>query len=371
MDGICHVRRPGERRRPAQRRLKKQGGAIVASASKPAHHSPVGQRAGGAYQVADFDVLVPLEGIAPISSAVDQRLKLHRLWREPDREAALERLAPRIKAIASTSHLVKVDAALMSRFPQLQIVASFGVGYDHIDAAWAGRHGIIVTHTPGVLDDEVADLAMALTIAIVRKLPQAERYLREGRWRAAPYPLTASLRGRTMGILGLGRIGKAIAQRAVAFGLGVVYHGRAPQAGAPYLYHPTLEGMARACDILMVCAPGGAQTRHIVDGAVLDALGPDGVLVNVARGSLVDEAALIAALQEARILGAGLDVFQNEPNVPAELLALDNVVLTPHVGSASHHTRQAMADLMIANLESWRDGKGPLTPVPETPWRAG
>ncbi len=319
--------------------------------------------------MAEFDVLIPLEGMARIGGEVEKRMNLHRLWLESDPQAAIKRLAPRIKAIAATSHHVAIDAALMSRLPNLQIVASFGVGYDHVDAAWAGRHGIIVTHTPGVLDDEVADIAMALTIATIRKLPQAERYLREGRWREGAYPLTASMRGRTMGILGLGRIGKAIARRAAAFGLDIVYHGRAPQPGAPYLYHPTLEGMARACDILMIAAPGGAQTRHIVDRAIIDALGPDGVIINVARGSLVDQAALIGALEEGRILGAGLDVFDNEPNVPPALLALDNVVLLPHVGSASRHTRQAMGDLMIANLDSWRDGKGPLTPVPETPWR--
>jgi lactate dehydrogenase-like 2-hydroxyacid dehydrogenase len=322
-------------------------------------------------QVAEFDVLVPIEGMARIGGDIEKRMNLHRLWLAPDREAALERLAPSIKAIAATSHQAIVDAALMSRLPNLQIVASIGVGYDHIDALWAAEHGIIVTHTPGVLDDEVADVAMALTLATIRKLPQAERYLREGRWRAAPYPLTASLRGRTMGVLGLGRIGKAIARRAAAFGLDVVYHGRAQQPGAPYLYYPTLEGMARACDILMIAAPGGAGTRRIVDRRIIDAVGPEGIIVNVARGSLIDEAALIAALDEGRILGAGLDVFENEPNVPPALLALDNAVLLPHVGSASRHTRQAMADLMIDNLNSWLDGKGPLTPVPETPWRGG
>lgn len=319
--------------------------------------------------MAEFDVLVPVEGIAKIGGEIERRVSLHRLWREPDREEALARLAPKIKGIFATSHHAIVDSALMRRLPNLQIVASFGVGYDHIDAAWAGEHGIIVTHTPGVLDDEVADVAMALTLATVRELPQAERYLREGRWPSGTYRLTASLRGRTMGILGLGRIGKAIARRAAAFGLDVVYHGRAQQVGAPYLYYPTLIGMAKACDILMVAAPGGAGTRHIVDRAIIEAVGPEGILVNVSRGSLVDEAALISALKEGKLLGAGLDVFENEPNVPPALLALDNAVLLPHVGSASVHTRQAMADLMIDNLIAWLDGKGPLTPVPETPWK--
>jgi lactate dehydrogenase-like 2-hydroxyacid dehydrogenase len=320
-------------------------------------------------KVAEFDVLVPVEGIAKISGDIESRVNLHRLWQAPDREAALARLAPNIKAVIATSHLAVVDAALIRRLPNLQIVASFGVGYDHIDAAFAGERGVIVTHTPGVLDDEVADIAMALTIATVRELPQAERYLREGRWRAGTYPLTASLRGRTMGIVGLGRIGKAIARRAAAFGLDVVYRGRHQQVAAPFLYYPTLIGMAKACDILMVAAPGGAGTRHIVNREIIEAVGPAGIIVNVSRGSLIDEAALIDALKERRLLGAGLDVFEHEPEVPEALLALDNAVLLPHVGSASVHTRQAMADLMIDNLKSWLDGKGPLTPVPETPWK--
>jgi lactate dehydrogenase-like 2-hydroxyacid dehydrogenase len=172
-----------------------------------------------------------------------------------------------------------------------------------------------------------------------------------------------------MGILGLGRIGRQIASRAAAFGLNVIYHGRRSQDDAPYLYYPTLASMAEACDILVVAAPGGPGTRHIIDARVLAALGSNGVLVNVARGSLVDEAALIAALQGGVILAAGLDVYDSEPNVAHALLGLDNVVLLPHVGSATGHTRKAMADLVVANLVSWMEGKGPLTPTPETPWR--
>jgi lactate dehydrogenase-like 2-hydroxyacid dehydrogenase len=321
-----------------------------------------------AHEIADFDVLMPIEGMGDIAGGIEKRMRLHRLWREADPEAALRRLAPKIRGVAAGSHQATVDAALMRRLPNLQIVASFGVGYDHVDAKWAGEHGIIVTHTPGVLDEEVADTAFGLMLATVRQLPQAERYLREGRWPSGPFPLTASLRGRILGILGLGRIGKVIARRAVAFGLDVVYHGRKPQEGAPYLYYPTLIGMARACRILMVVAPGGAQTKNIVTREILEALGPDGVLINISRGSLVDEDALIEALAKRKILAAGLDVFAEEPNVPAALVALDNAVLLPHVGSASRHTRQAMADLVVANLYSWIDGEGPLTPVPETPW---
>src|ERR1700722_1880339 len=320
--------------------------------------------------IADFDVLMPVLGIGNVAGGIERRMRLHRLWLEPDRETALGRIAPGIKAIAATGHLAVVDAALMRRLPKLEIVASFGVGYDHVDAKWAGEHGIIVTNTPGVLDEEVADTAFGLLLATVRELPQAERYLREGRWLQSPFPLTASLRGRTMGVLGLGRIGKAIARRALAFGLEVVYHGRKPQEGAPYLYYPTLIGMARGFDIMMVVAPGGADTKNIVNRDILEALGPEGVLINISRGSLVDEEALIEALATHKILAAGLDVFANEPNVPAGFLALDNAVLLPHVGSASRHTRHAMADLVVANLYSWIDGKGPLTPVPETPWKS-
>jgi lactate dehydrogenase-like 2-hydroxyacid dehydrogenase len=316
----------------------------------------------------DFEVLMLSEGMKEIGEKIESRAVLHRLWREPDAEAALARIAPNIRAIAGTWHAPKIDASLMSKLPRLEIVSSFGVGYDHVDAAWAGAHGVVVTHTRGVLDAETADTAMALTLMAVRRYPAAERYLRAGSWPKAPFPLSASLRGRTMGILGLGRIGKEIAKRARAFGVDVVYHGRKPQDDVPYLYYPSLPSMAEACDILLIAAPGGATTRKIVDREILEALGPDGVLVNIARGSLVDEAALIEALASGKILAAGLDVFENEPQVPEALLKLDNAVLLPHVGSASGPTRLAMANLVVDNLFSWMDGKGPLTPVPETPW---
>jgi lactate dehydrogenase-like 2-hydroxyacid dehydrogenase len=308
------------------------------------------------------------EGMKEIGERIETRATVHRLWSEPDPDAALARIAPNIRAIAGTWHAPKIDANLMSRLPHLEIVSSFGVGYDHVDAAWAAKNGVLVTHTPGVLDAETADTAMALTLMAVRRYPQAERYLKAGRWPSAPFPLTASLRGRTMGILGLGRIGKEIAKRARAFGVDVVYHGRKPQDDAPYLYYPSLLSMATACDILMISAPGGAGTRHIVDREILRALGPNGVLVNIARGTLVDEAALIEALATGEILAAGLDVFEKEPQVPEALMKLDNAVLLPHVGSASVPTRLAMANLVVDNLFSWMDGKGPMTPVPETPW---
>jgi lactate dehydrogenase-like 2-hydroxyacid dehydrogenase len=319
--------------------------------------------------MASFEALMLLPGMAEIAERLERRVTLHKLWQAADREATLAAVAPNVRAVVSTWATARVDADLMRRLPKLEIVVGFGVGYDHIDAAWAGQHGVVVTHTPGVLDDDVADIAIALTLAATRRLPQAERHLREGRWPSGAFPLTASLHGRVMGIVGLGRIGKAIARRAEAFGLRIAYHGRHKQDGVAYPYYPTALALAEACDILMVAAPGGPQTRHLVDARVLAALGRDGVLVNIARGSLVDEAALIAALSDGVILAAGLDVYEREPSVPAELIALDNAVLLPHVGSATGHSRTAMANLVVDNLLSWVDGKGPLTPTPETPWR--
>ncbi|HZZ62318.1 MAG TPA: 2-hydroxyacid dehydrogenase [Roseiarcus sp.] len=316
-----------------------------------------------------LDVLMPDAGLGLLADLVSEKLPLRRLWLETDPEAWLAEWGPRIRAVASTGHQFPIDARFMRRFPALEIVASFGVGYDHVDARSAAERGIIVTHTPGVLDDEVADTAIALAIMALRRLPQAERHLRAGDWPKGSFPLTASLRGRTMGILGLGRIGKVIARRAKGFGLEVVYHGRRAQTGFPYRFHASLIDMAKACDILMITAPGGPETHHIVNEEVLRALGPRGLLVNVARGTLVDERALIEALTAGTILAAGLDVYENEPHVPAELLALDNVVLLPHVGSASVETRRAMAECVVANLVAWSEGGPPLTPAPETPWR--
>jgi lactate dehydrogenase-like 2-hydroxyacid dehydrogenase len=314
-----------------------------------------------------LDVLMPVEGMGLIDELISAKLPLHRLWLEPNPDLWLAEWAPRVRAIALGGHL-RADEAYMRRYPSLEIISSFGVGYDHIDAKAASRCGVIVTNTPGVLDDEVADTALGLMLMAVRQLPQAERYLRAGLWLNGAFPLTPSLRGRTVGIIGLGRIGKAIATRITGFGLEVVYHGRNPQAGVAYRYYPSLVDMAKAADILIVVAPGGPSTRHIVNAEVLEALGPNGVLINIARGSLVDETALIEALRSGKILAAGLDVYENEPNVPAELIALPNAVLLPHVGSASVKTRRAMAECVVGNLFAWADGKPPLTPVPETPW---
>jgi lactate dehydrogenase-like 2-hydroxyacid dehydrogenase len=316
------------------------------------------------------DVLMPAKGMDLIEEQLSARLPLHRLWLEPNPDLWLAEWGPRIRAIAMTGGHAPLDEAYMRQFPKLEIISSFGVGYDNIDAKAAARLGILVTNTPGVLDDEVADTTLGLMIMTVRQLPQAERYLRAGQWTVkGAYPLSPSLRGRTVGILGLGRIGKAIATRITAFGLDVVYHGRHAQADVPYRYYSSLVDMAKAVDILIVVAPGGPGTRHIINADVLEALGPDGVLINVARGTLVDEKALIEALRNKTILAAGLDVFEKEPSVPQELIALENAVLLPHVGSASIKTRQAMAECVVSNLFAWADGEPPLTPVPETPWQ--
>jgi lactate dehydrogenase-like 2-hydroxyacid dehydrogenase len=313
---------------------------------------------------------MPAKGMPLIEDEISARLPLHRLWLEPDPNLWLAEWAPRIRAIAMTGGHAPVDEAYLRQYPKLEIISSFGVGYDNIDAKAAARLGITVTNTPGVLDDEVADTTLGLMIMTVRQLPQSERYLRAGQWSAkGAYPLSPSLRGRTVGILGLGRIGKAIATRVNAFGLEVVYHGRRAQTDVPYRYYASLVDMAKSVDILIVVAPGGPGTRHIINSEVLEALGPDGVLINVARGSLVDERALIEALRNKTILAAGLDVFDNEPSVPQELIALENAVLLPHVGSASVKTRQAMAECVVSNLFAWADRKPPLTPVPETPWQ--
>jgi lactate dehydrogenase-like 2-hydroxyacid dehydrogenase len=314
------------------------------------------------------DVLLVGPSKPLLAKGLEPNFTVHRLLEADDREALLNRIAGRVRALAVTYMSQKIDAEFMGRFPKLELVSSFGVGYDHIDAKWAGGHGIIVTNTPDVLNEEVADTTLGLILCTVREFPQADRYVRAGKWEHGHYPLSpASLRDRTVGIAGMGRIGQAIARRLEAFRVPIVYHSRRPQAGVPYKHYPSLVGMAREVDILVIIVPGGAETRNMINAEVLEALGPAGILINVARGSVVDEPALIAALRDKKIFAAGLDVFVNEPHVPQELIDMDNVVLLPHLGSASVYTRNAMDKLVLDNLLSWAAGKGPLTPVPETP----
>ena len=270
-------------------------------------------------------------------------------------------LAAGIRAIVTRSNL-EVPEALVERLPALELIATVGVGYDLIPRALAARRGIVVANTPDVLNATVAELCIGTLLALLRRLPQADRYVRDGRWKTANFPLATSLAGKHVGIVGMGRIGKEIARRLEMFGVALAYHGRTDQ-GLAWRYEADLAALARDSDILILVAPGGAETRHLVDARVLEALGPTGYLVNVARGSLVDEGALLAALQANAIAGAALDVFDGEPDIDPRFFALDNAMLTPHLGSATHETRAAMAQLMLDNVRAYfRSGRA-LTPV--------
>lgn len=284
---------------------------------------------------------------------------VHRADTEAWRQAA-----PRLRAIAATGES-RVTAQLMRQLPALEAIAVMGVGYDGIDVAAARARGIAVTHTPGVLNDYVADLALALMLAWAHQVPRADRFVRAGHWAAGPLPLGRKVSGARLGLVGMGQIGQAIAHRAAAFGMRIAYTARSARPGLPYRYLPDAVQLAAQSDYLLVITPGGAGTRGLIDASVLAALGPQGCLVNVARGSVVDEAALIEALQAGAIAGAALDVFEHEPQVPEALRAMDNVVLTPHIGSACLQVRQAMANLTLANLQAHFAGQPLPTLVPE------
>jgi lactate dehydrogenase-like 2-hydroxyacid dehydrogenase len=307
------------------------------------------------------EILMPRPVLASVDEALARDFTVHRLWEAEDREAFLKEVGPRIRGIA-TFH--GCDAALMRACPKLEIVSSFGVGYDNVDTGHARAHGIRVCNTPGVLDDAVAELAFGLMISLCRRIPQTDAYVRQGRWaREGNYRFTQELTGGVVGVLGLGRIGKAFALRAQAFKMRVVYHGRSEQAYVPYLYYADLEAMARDVDWLVSIAPGGEATRGIISRRVLEALGPEGCLVNIGRGSAVDEPAMVEMLRSGALGGAALDVFADEPQVPEALLALDNVVLSPHQGSATHKTRWAMGDLVVRNLKAHFAGEPLISPV--------
>ena len=309
------------------------------------------------------EVLVVAKLWPPMMESLHAAFTVHDRINQTD-PAAFARAAPRIRAIAASGES-RVTRELLAQLPALEIISVFGVGYDGIDVAAARERGIHVTHTPNVLNDEVADLAIGLMLAVARRIPQADRYVRDGKWSAGPAPLARKVSGARLGIVGLGRIGNAIAKRAAAFDMSIAYTARSAKAESPYRYLPSAEALAAEVDFLVLITPGGAGTRKLVDAKVLAALGPQGYLVNVARGSVVDEKALVDALRNGRIAGAGLDVFEDEPNVPAALLALDNVVLTPHIGSATWQTRRAMADLSFGNLQAHFAGQPLLSPVPK------
>lgn len=263
----------------------------------------------------------------------------------------------------------RFPAALIERLPKLEVIGSFGVGYDGVDVKAAAAAGVVVTNTPDVLNDEVADTAIALLLNTIRQFYFAERYLRDGRWeKEGAFPLSPlSLKGRKIGFHGLGRIGMEIANRLLPFKVELAYHTRRPRTDVDFVYHDTLTGLAEAVDVLISIVPSTPETKDAINAEVLSALGQNGVLINVGRGSTVDEPALIAALQAGTIAAAGLDVFADEPRVPQALIDLPNVSLLPHVASASVPTRDAMADLVADNIVSWFDTGRPLTPVPETP----
>lgn len=286
--------------------------------------------------------------------------------RLPEDVAALDPSdAARVRAVV-TSGRVGVSTELMAALPNLELVSNFGVGYDTTDVAQAAARGIRVTNTPDVLTDCVADTALGLMLDVFRRFGASERFLRDGRWESGGFPLTRRFSGSTVGVLGLGRIGQAIARRAAAFDATILYTTRRPVDDVPWEHVASAVELARRSDVLVVAVPGGRATEHLVDAEVIRALGSDGFLVNIARGTVVDEEALIAALEAGEIAGAGLDVYADEPHVPARLIR-DDVTLLPHVGSGTHETRQDMRDLALANLRAHLAEQPLLTPVPETP----
>ncbi len=289
--------------------------------------------------------------------------RLIHLWQAVDPEAVVENEGGEVRAVV-TSGERGLSAALIERLPRLEMVACFGVGYDGIDVEACRKHGIRVSNTPDVLSRDVADLGMGLMLATLRRMVEADRYVRNGSWRRhGPMALGTCLAGKKLGILGLGRIGMELAKRAAAAEMVLGYHNRAARDGVDLRYFPTLVELAGWADVLAVACPGGAATRHLVNAEVLQALGPEGWLINIARGSVVDEAALVATLEAGGIKGAGLDVFADEPNVPERLLVMDNVVLQPHQASATEETRDAMAGLVVANLRAHFAGEPLPTPV--------
>jgi lactate dehydrogenase-like 2-hydroxyacid dehydrogenase len=315
-----------------------------------------------------IDLLIYGPGKPIVDNGFSDQFVLHSFETKADLERLTPAVAAKIRGIAVTYNTARGDKTTLSLFPKLEIVSTFGVGYDHIDAAYAQERNIVVTNTPDVLTEEVADIAMGLLIATLRDFIRADRYVRSGLWTKQQFPLSVgSLRDRKVGMVGMGRIGQAIGRRLEASRVPVVYHSRNPAADVSYKHYPDLLEMAEAVDTLVVIVPGGPATAKMVNAEVMKALGPRGVIINVARGSVIDEPALIAALKSGTIQAAGLDVFEKEPNVPDELKAMQNVVLLPHIGSASVVTRNAMDQLVVDNLKAWFAGKPPLTPVPETP----
>lgn len=318
----------------------------------------------------DLPLVLLTDPLPPVAGALAEFAEVVNLWETPDPAAlAAQHKAP-IRVIAAGPK-GRVDRALIDALPALEFIAKFGAGYELVDTSAARERGVIVANTPGVMAPEVADFAIGLLLGLLRDIPGAQAFLRSGQWvPGSHFRLTPSLRGRTVGILGLGRIGLEIARRLEGFDVPVAYCNRSQRSDVSYDYYPTPVELAGAADILIIAAPGGEETRGLVDAATLAALGANGVVVNVGRGTVIDQDALIVALESGTILGAALDSFVGEPAVPERLLAAPNVLLTPHVGSGSVDTIMKMCGLMVQNIRGWLDGTGPLTPVAETPWTA-
>ena len=311
------------------------------------------------------DLLVVSRAMTPLMRQIlEPHFTIHALFEQPDREAWLNAHGAKIDMVLTDGHW-GLRPEVGRHLPNLRMVSCFGVGYDNIDATALAARGIVVTHTPDVLNAEVANTAILLWLATARRLVRDDRFVREGRWKDGSAPLTHSVDGRRVGILGLGRIGLELARRLAVFDGEIAYHSRNERTDVPYRYYPRLVDMAQDVDVLFCMTPGGEATRHLVNGDVIDALGPDGILINVARGSVVDEAALVAALQDGRLGGAGLDVFEAEPQVPETLFGMENVTLLPHVGSATVETRRAMGDLACRNLVLFLTEGRVVSPVPE------
>jgi hydroxypyruvate reductase len=308
------------------------------------------------------DIIITAKGHAATMATLQAEFSAHNLFEASERNSFFEKCASKVRGLATFGPMA-VDGKIMDALPKLEIIANFGVGVDAINLDDAKKRKIIVTNTPDVLNECVADTAIALVLNTLRKLPQSEKHLRAGNWASrGPYPLTTSLGGKVLGVLGLGRIGEAVAKRAMACGMTIRYHNR-NKKDVPYPYDPDPATLAKNSDVLMVVTPGGPGTAKLVNEKVLQALGADGYLVNIARGSVVDEPVLLRYLQEKKIAGAGLDVYADEPRVPPEFFTLDNAVLFPHVASATVETRKAMGDLQIENLRRHFAGKPVLTRV--------
>ena len=306
------------------------------------------------------DVLIPNKMLASAEAALAENFTVHRLYEAQDRTAQLSEIDDKIGVIASSGG---ADRALIEALPNLKLVAHFGVGYDPVDVTCCKERNIRVTNTPDVLNDAVAEMTLGLMLALERRIPHADQHVRAGKWENGGYPLTGELTGKTCGIMGLGRIGKEVARRLQAMKMQVVYTGRTEQKHEPYPYFSSLTEMAAASDWLVVIVPGTPETKHAVNMEVLKALGPQGALLNIGRGSVVDESALISCLSDGSLGGAALDVFEDEPRVPNALKTMENVVLQPHQGSATHKTRWAMGDLVVRNIKAHFAGEPLISPV--------